>query len=198
MRTSMMPQPPEGLHLPTNIDWINKKATMNGTVWHWKKEGDENLLYTLFNESTWKMDKSRGLLRETEVIDYAVHFLRKRGEWDPDAEWVTTVSSLSIDEHIKTMEVFSKYIDSSMSKTVNLPKDYRFNAFKKLYIDAYETGTIKGVTTYREGTMAYVLSNIDKPAEIVPSRGAPPRPKKLPCDIHIINFKRVVILCWWE
>jgi ribonucleoside-diphosphate reductase alpha chain len=191
VRTSNMPQHPEGMHLPTNIDWMSKKATMNGTVWTWKKEGDENLLYTNFSGHIWKIDKSRGLLRETEVVDYAVHVLRQREEWDPNADWVATVPTLTIDEHLKTMKVFSKYIDSSMSKTVNLPKNYRFNAFKKLYIDAYDTGTIKGVTTYREGTMAYVLSSIDKPADIVPSRGAPPRPKELYCDIHIVSFKRV-------
>ena len=190
VRTSNMPRPPTGMHLPINIDWTSRKATMRGTIWKWKKEGDENLLYTSFNDHTWKMDRSRGLLRETDVVDYAVHMLRERGEWNPNAKWVATVPTLSIAEHVKTMQVFSRFIDSSMSKTVNLPADYTFNAFKKLYINAYDTGTIKGVTTYREGTMAYVLSSIEKPAEIIPTR-APMRPKKLPCDIHVINFKRV-------
>ena len=65
---------------------------------------------------------------------------------------------LKIDDHVKTMEVFSKYIDSAMSKTVNIPNDYPYEDFKRLYRSVYDTGTIKGCTSYREGTMTTVLS----------------------------------------
>ena len=43
--------------------------------------------------------------------------------------------------------------------TVNLPHDYSFDNFQDIYIDAYKTGHIKGVTTYRSGTMTAVLSS---------------------------------------
>lgn len=42
--------------------------------------------------------------------------------------------------------------------TVNLPKDYSFEDFQNIYLDAYKTGYIKGLTTYRSGTMTTVLS----------------------------------------
>ena len=42
------------------------------------------------------------------------------------------------------------------SKTVNLPNDYPYNNFKDLYMNGWEKG-IKGLTTYRAGTMIAVL-----------------------------------------
>ena len=41
-----------------------------------------------------------------------------------------------------------KYIDSSISKTINCPADLPFEAFKDVYLQAYELGC-KGCTTYR-------------------------------------------------
>ena len=47
-RTTIMPYPPEGLNIPKNIDWENKKFESE-TKWEWIKEGDENLLKINFN-----------------------------------------------------------------------------------------------------------------------------------------------------
>jgi ribonucleoside-diphosphate reductase alpha chain len=86
------------------------------------------------------------------------------------------------------MEVFSRHIDSAMSKTVNIPADYPFEDFKRLYTEVYKTGTIKGCTSYREGTMTTVLS-ADSSANTDMQKGIPrtkatPRPNELECDIH--------------
>ena len=91
------------------------------------------------------------------------------------------------------MEVLSQTIDSAMSKTVNIPESYPFEDFKRLYHDVYKTGTIKGCTSYREGTMLAVLSAPTTatavPAEPVETAGVPrtraiKRPQSLACDIH--------------
>jgi ribonucleotide reductase alpha subunit len=190
-RTSMMPYPPEGLDTPKNIDWDNKKYDST-TNWVWIKEGDENLLKFVFEDYTWKFDKSRGLLRETVVKDYAVRFLEKNNEWDSNADWAATTVQLNIDEHVKTMGVLAKYIDSAMSKTINIPNSYPYEDFKKLYMDMYKTGTIKGGTTYRAGTMTEVLAASDKKEESgsenkITKTKAPARPKTLPCDIYHVT-----------
>lgn len=117
MRTSIMPYAPEGLDVPKNVDWSNKSYE-SSTEWAWIKEGDENLLRTNFNGYNWKFDKSRGLLRETIVKDYAVRFLEARGEWDPNADWAATTTELSIDEHVDSMKILANYIDSAMSKCI--------------------------------------------------------------------------------
>lgn len=190
IRTSIMPYAPEGLDKPKNIDWTNKTFTSN-SIWIWIKEGDENLLRTEFDGYVWKFDKSRGLLRENVVKDYAVRFLESKNQWDEKAEWAATTTELSITEHINTMSIMSKYIDSAMSKTINLPNEYTFENFKNLYMDMYDTGTIKGGTTYRAGTMTTVLA---KDSSIIDDdkfhyHNAPKRPKELPCEVFQITAK---------
>lgn len=189
VRTTIMPYAPEGLDRPKNIDWENKTYDST-TTWTWIKEGDENLLSTEFNGYVWKVDKSRGLLRESWVKDYAVRFLETKNEWDSKAPWAATTTELTIDEHVKTMAIMAKYIDSAMSKTVNLPNEYPYEDFKRLYTELYNTGVVKGGTTYRAGTMTVVLSdksssdNKSSDENKVPKTTAPKRPKTLSCDIH--------------
>lgn len=197
-RTTIFPYPPEGLHVPKNIDFINKTFTIepisgeiDTKIWQWTKEGDENLLFTNYGGYIWKYDLHRGLLRETAVKDYAVRDLEKTSSWDAKAEWAATAMNLTIEDHVSTMEVFSKYIDSAMSKTVNISNDYPMEDFKKLYMTVYKTGTIKGVTTYRAGTMSSVLaeaSSASKEEEItmIPKTKALKRPKELPCEINTL------------
>ena len=197
VRTSIVQIPPVGLGIPV-VDWKgnqyyvaqeNKAAlrpAVNQGDWNWIKEGDEDLLSTLLNGTLYKFDRNRGLTKETLVEDYAVHLLKKDKKWDTKAEWAVDTSKLSVDEHTGTMKVFAKYIDSAMSKTVNLPNDYPYEDFKKLYMDLYDSGVIKGGTTYRSGTMTTVLAA--KETKIVSGRitktVAPKRPKELECDVH--------------
>lgn len=191
IRTTIMPYAPDGLDKPKNIDWENKTYDSN-TAWSWIKEGDENLLRTEFGGYIWKFDKSRGLLRENVVMDYAVRFLESKGEWDDKADWAATTTELSIDEHVKTMAIMSRYIDSAMSKTVNLPNEYPYEDFKRLYADMYNTGTIKGGTTYRAGTMTVVLSDKSNSSEDeikIIKTNAPKRPKTLDCDINHLTVQ---------
>lgn len=194
-RTSMQPFAPDGLGVPKNINWEAKTFDVQGpaTDWKWAKEGDENILITEFNGEVWKFDSSRGLLKESRIRDYAVRVHEEAGTWDESADWASTSFNLNIDDHVKTMGVFSKYIDSAMSKTVNIPADYPYEDFKRLYYEVYKTGTIKGCTSYREGTMTAVLSSTssaDAQAEEVkgiPRTKATPRPAELDCDIHQIT-----------
>lgn len=209
IRTSIQPYPPEGMGIPKDVDWANKKYIVIGgdTAWDWKKEGDEDVLVAHHNNEVWKFDKSRGLLKETRVRDYAVRYHEENGTWDKDAKWAATTFNLSIDDHIATMKVFSKYVDSAMSKTVNIPQDYSYDDFKRLYMEVFKTGTIKGCTSYRDGTMTSVLA-----AESTASKGsvqksgitrtvAVERPKSVPCDVHQLTVggeKWVVIVGLYE
>ena len=194
-RTSIQPFAPEGLHLPKNVDWKANTADLpHAQNWEWVYEGDESLLRTEFNGFVWKMDRSRGLLRETTVRDYSVRYLNELGEWDPTADYAATTLNLGIDDHVKTMKIFARYVDSALSKTCNLPQEFSYSDFKNVYIDAYKAG-VKGFTTYRAGTMASVLSSTTKPDKIQKAK-APPRPEVLDCDINVITAggERYVVL----
>jgi ribonucleoside-diphosphate reductase alpha chain len=191
VRTAMQPYAPEDLDMPRNVDWDNKKFD-SSAEWIWKREGDENILAILHHQDVWKFDRTRGILKEVRVRDYATRILQEEGLWDPKANWAACTVDLNIDDHIKTMEVFSRYIDSAMSKTVNVPNEYSYDDFKRLYWDIFKTSTIKGCTTYRAGTMTSVLaskSTLEEggvPTKIKKTK-APKRPLSLPCDIHQIT-----------
>lgn len=188
-RTVIQPFAPAGLGIPVDVHWAEKTYKVKGpdTEWEWIKEGDENLLRTQFEGAIWKFDQSRGLLKETQIKDYAVRYHESLKTWDGQADWATTAYGLAIDDHVKTMEVLSKYVDSAMSKTVNVPADYPYEDFKRLYMEVYKSGTIKGCTSYREGTMTAVLSGTSD-ASLgkggIPRTKAVKRPKSLDCEIH--------------
>lgn len=193
VRTVIEAYAPAGLELPQRIDWSEKTYEGGAKAWSWIKEGDESMLATTFNGSVYKFDRSRGLLREANVRDYAVRYHQDQGTWDANAEWASTAYNLQIEDHVKTMGVLAKHIDSAMSKTVNIPNDYPFEDFKDLYLQVYKTGTIKGCTSYREGTMATVLattSSVDAAAKGVPRTKAIPRPRELDCDVHQITSQK--------
>jgi len=187
-RTSIQPDTPDGLILPEKIDWKNKKHKelrvdgQNSIEWKWVKEGDDDLLATTFNNKVWKIDKQRGLLKEEWVEDYGVSYLKEAGLWNADKDWADTTTKLTVDDHLVLMQVFAKWIDSAISKTINIPNSYSYDDFKHIYKKAWETG-IKGITTYRAGTMSSVLSNTSSLSNL------PKRPKELPCDVHHIQVK---------
>lgn len=190
VRTSMQPYAPDGMGTPTQVNWATKEFKVTGpkTVWKWQEEGDESLLTTVFENEKWKFDSSRGLVKESRITDYSVKYHEFQKSWEPDAEWAAMTNELSIDDHVKTMATFSRYVDSAMSKTVNIPEDYPFEDFKRLYMEVYRTGTIKGCTSYRAGTMLSVLSSgstepTAKQLGVMRSR-ATSRPNSLDCDIH--------------
>jgi len=73
-----------------------------------------------------------------------------------DDNLLATTTELSVDDHIGVLDIISHYTDMNSSKTVNLPNDYPYNDFKDLYMNGWKKG-IKGLTTYRAGTMIAVL-----------------------------------------
>jgi ribonucleoside-diphosphate reductase alpha chain len=124
------------------------------------KEGDEEILRGVYNGTTYKIDKNRGLLKEVECKDYSVRYLEALGEWNPkDKSVVTALNGLTAEDHLNDLIGFTRYLDSAASKTINLPHDYSFEDFKDIYLNAFKSGHVKGVTTYRSGTMASVLSS---------------------------------------
>jgi ribonucleoside-diphosphate reductase alpha chain len=201
IRTVIQSAPPEGMTLP-KIDFANRKYDGSNLTWEWVQEGDEYLLATNFNNTVFKIDQNRGLVKEEKVKDYSLYILEEKGIIAKDQDWVVNTSNLNIDEHIDTMKVFAKYIDSAISKTVNLPNDYSFEDFKSLYVKVYDTGYIKGCTTYRAGTMTSVLSAESSMLNKVEEAGGYiKRPKKLDCDINqikVLGEKWIVLVGLYE
>ena len=65
-------------------------------------------------------------------------------------EYFTTAMELNYLERLKMQAASQKYIDASISSTVNVPNDFTIEQVKDLYTKAWEMG-LKGVTIYRDG-----------------------------------------------
>jgi ribonucleoside-diphosphate reductase alpha chain len=74
------------------------------------------------------------------------------GEKLPD--YFTTADDISPREHVDIQAASQKWIDSSISKTANVPTDYKYEDFKDIYLYAHEQG-LKGCTTFRFNPEAF-------------------------------------------
>ncbi|QFT94007.1 Ribonucleoside-diphosphate reductase NrdZ [Roseovarius sp. THAF9] len=97
---------------------------------------------------TRKVLQKDGSRTEEEVVDYAVQMWRERfGDRDlPD--YFVNAQTLEPEAHVKMQAAAQRWVDSSISKTINVPADIGFEAFKEVYMQAWDTGC-KGCTTYR-------------------------------------------------
>ncbi len=90
-----------------------------------------------------------GSRHEEVVSDYAYRKYREMFGDDPSLpDYFVSAQELSPGEHIAVQAAAQKHIDSSISKTINVPADLAFDAFKNVYLEAYASGC-KGCTTYR-------------------------------------------------
>ena len=63
-------------------------------------------------------------------------------------EYFTTADSVTPKQHVDIQSAAQEWIDSSISKTANVPTDFDFEEFKDIYLYAYKQG-LKGCTTFR-------------------------------------------------
>jgi ribonucleoside-diphosphate reductase alpha chain len=69
-------------------------------------------------------------------------------------EYFTTADDITPTEHVDIQAAAQKWVDSSISKTANVPTDFKYDAFKDIYLYAYEQG-LKGCTTFRFNPEAF-------------------------------------------
>jgi ribonucleoside-diphosphate reductase alpha chain len=88
------------------------------------------------------------------VLDYAVEdhayrlYRAKGGDLAALPEhWITALDISALD-HMQMLTAVQPYVDTSISKTVNIPTEYPFEAFKDLYLEAWRNG-LKGLATFR-------------------------------------------------
>ncbi|MGW8391808.1 adenosylcobalamin-dependent ribonucleoside-diphosphate reductase [Pseudoduganella sp. HUAS MS19] len=106
-----------------------------------------------------------GSSRSYEVADHAWRLYRHMGfdmgQLPP--QFVTALDMAALD-HVSMMEAVQPFVDTAISKTVNVPEDYPYDDFKELYTDAWVAG-LKGLATFRPNTVTgSVLSVVPEPA----------------------------------
>ncbi len=108
---------------------------------------------------------SRNIIREgkksKEKVDvFSYELLAYRTLIDPEAltdhlpEYFISADEVNPMQHVDVQAAAQKWIDSSISKTANVPTDYPYQDFKDIYLYAYQQG-LKGCTTFRFNPEAF-------------------------------------------
>jgi ribonucleoside-diphosphate reductase alpha chain len=103
-----------------------------------------------------------GTRRQEEVSDYAYRlYKRLNGDNAELPGYFVDAQRLSPSEHVVMQAAVQKYVDASISKTINCPEDIGFEAFKDIYAQAYALGC-KGCTTYRPNDVTGSVLTVKK------------------------------------
>jgi ribonucleoside-diphosphate reductase alpha chain len=113
---------------------------------------------------TRKVLQADGSKVEEDVIDYAVAL---HNELFPNAygnlpSYFATAQDLLPEDHLRMQAAAQHWIDSSISKTINVPEDISFEDFRDVYEEAYRLGC-KGCTTYRPNDVTGSVLEVKKP-----------------------------------
>lgn len=97
---------------------------------------------------TRKVLQKDGSRTEEEVVDYAVRLWREKFGDKPLPDHFVNAQTLPPLDHVRMQAAAQRWVDSSISKTINCPEDISFEDFKEVYMAAWDQGC-KGCTTYR-------------------------------------------------
>ena len=114
-----------------------------------------------------KVLQKDGSRTEEEVIDYAVQLWRERFGDKPLPDYFVNAQTLPPLDHVKMQAAAQKWVDSSISKTINCPEDISFDAFKDVYMAAWDQGC-KGCTTYRPNAVTGSVLSVSETTEKAP------------------------------
>jgi ribonucleoside-diphosphate reductase alpha chain len=124
-----------------------------------------------------RMLEPDGHYAEYELQDEAFRRYRELQPQGPLPRAFVNAAALAPEAHLAMQAALQPYVDSSISKTINVPRDYAFPAFQDIYRRAYDLG-LKGCTTFRpnpvtgtilsgreEGETASHCCNIEREAD---------------------------------
>ncbi|KAF0163174.1 MAG: ribonucleoside-diphosphate reductase alpha chain [Rhodocyclaceae bacterium] len=131
---------------------------------------------------TRKKRMADGTHKEYAVEDYAWRLYKHQGgDVSKLPDYFVTALEISAQAHEQMVAAVAPHVDTSISKTVNVPVDYPYSEFEDLYMVAWKSG-LKGLATYRPNSiLGSVLSVTSTPAESA---------QKQPQDVVIDNANR--------
>lgn len=92
------------------------------------------------------------------------YWLASGGSVDSLPEWFVSAQDLNAGDHLAVQAAVQPYVDTSISKTVNVPVDYPFADFRELYLKAWRLG-LKGCTTYRPNDVTGAVLTVPEAAK---------------------------------
>ncbi|PVA09390.1 adenosylcobalamin-dependent ribonucleoside-diphosphate reductase [Pelagivirga sediminicola] len=116
---------------------------------------------------TRKVLQKDGSRTEEEVVDYAVQMWRDKFGDAELPDYFVNAQTLAPADHVRMQAAAQKWVDSSISKTINCPEDISFDAFKDVYMQAWNSGC-KGCTTYRPNEVTGSVLSVSETADVAP------------------------------
>jgi len=169
-KSGFMKQMPEHIHLGVMEHGIRNALLTSiaptGTISLYAGNVSSGIEPVFAPSYTRKVLEKDGSKREELVEDYAVKLYH---EWrenigmnkEPNPPHLVTAQTLDPLDHILMQSAVQKWVDSSISKTINVPEDISFEDFERVYTDAYAMGC-KGCTTYRPNEVTGSILSIEK------------------------------------
>ena len=119
--------------------------------------GIEPIFALSYNRKVLQKD---GTNSEEQVKDYAVQLFEEMFPGKELPPYFVTTNDLETMDHLRMQSTAQYWVDSSISKTINLPENIDFESFKNVYTVAYDTGC-KGCTTYRPNNVTGSILSVD-------------------------------------
>ena len=117
---------------------------------------------------TRKVLQKDGSRTEEEVVDYAVRLWREKNGNKPLPDYFVNAQTLPPLDHVRMQAAAQKWVDSSISKTINCPEDISFDDFQQVYMAAWDQGC-KGCTTYRPNDVTGSVLSVSESSDKTPS-----------------------------
>ena len=127
-----------------------------------------------------KKREADGSMAEYAVEDHSWRLYRELGgDVSNLPEYFVSALEMSAQDHIAMMETVQPFVDTAISKTVNIPADYPYDDFKGLYLQAWRA-RLKGLATYRPNNILGSVLEVHATPET--DKQAPAAPESAPVD----------------
>ena len=110
-----------------------------------------------------KKREKDGSTKEYMVEDHAWRLYKEMGgDVEHLPSYFITALEMTAEDHLAMMKTVQPFIDTAISKTVNVPADYPYDSFKDLYFQAWKSN-LKGLATYRPNNILGAVLEVVKP-----------------------------------
>lgn len=128
-----------------------------------------------------KKREADGSMAEYAVEDHSWRLYRELGgDVTQLPKYFVSALEMSAQDHIAMMEAVQPFVDTAISKTVNIPADYPYDDFKGLYLQAWRA-RLKGLATYRPNNILGAVLETHASPE-ASKKSAPAVPEPAPVD----------------
>ena len=107
-----------------------------------------------------------GTIKEYAVEDYAWRLYKHLGgDTENLPDYFVTALEISAQAHKEMVAAVAPYVDTSISKTVNVPAEYPYEEFQDLYMSAWKSG-LKGLATYRPNSVLGSVLSVEPTKQV--------------------------------